>query len=712
MAISRFDQPANYINRHASWLGFNERVLEEAEDDSNPLLERVKFLAITAGNLDEFFEIRLAGLLQQIEDGVREAGPDGLAPAAQMELLRPRLQAFAERQHRCWNLQLLPHLAAEGIRMLEWDALAPRARAFAAALSRRELDPLLTPITVDPAHPFPRVQNKALCLAFLLRGKRGHRGHGGNGGALMGVVTVPRALPRLIRLPRTRPGHDFMLLAHLVARHAQTMYRGYRIEAAVPFRLTRNSNLYLQEEESRNLLETVRDELHNLRKGNAVRLEVEENADPEVVERLRANFELEPWQVFAQPGPVNLSRLFNLYELTPRPDLKFPRLRPRPSALAEEPSRLFQELRAGDRLLHHPFDSYHGVIALLAAAARDQRVLSIKQTLYRTTADSPILHALIAAAGRKEVAVVVELQARFDEASNIAWAGHLQDAGVQVFFGAAGHKTHCKLALIVRHDEDGVTRRYAHLATGNYNHRTARQYTDFSLFTSDRAMTTAVQAVFDYLTAYADRPGYGPLLVAPVNLAAKLAALIRREARHARQGRPARIIAKLNGLLDKFLISELYAASCAGVQIDLLVRGACALRPGIAGLSSRIRVRSLVGRFLEHSRIVCFANGGADEIYLGSADWMPRNLYERVEVVFPVRDPALRHRLRHQILAAYLADNAKTRWMQPDGSYLRPPPKARGFNAQEFLLALSQGAARAADLPAEARPPRPRLLPR
>lgn len=576
MATSRFDKPAYYINRHASWLGFNERVLEEAEDDTNPLLERVKFLAITARNLDEFFEIRLAALLQQIEDGVREAGPDGRAPAAELELLVPRLQAFAARQYRCWNLQLLPQLAAEHIRLLEWAELGPRARAFADALRRRELEPLLTPITVDPAHPFPRVQNKALCLAFLLRKRR-------NGGALMGVVTVPRALPRLIRLPRAQPGYDFMLLAQLVARHAQTMYRGYRIQAAVPFRLTRNSNLYLQEEESRNLLETVRDELHNLRKGNAVRLEVEENADAEVVERLRATFELEPWQVFAQPGPVNLSRLFNLYELTPRPDLKFPRLRPRPPALAEEPAhlvpvRIFQDLRTRDRLLHHPFDSYHGVIALLAAAARDQRVLSIKQTLYRTTEDSPILHALTAAASRKEVGVVVELQARFDEASNIAWARQLQDAGVQVFFGAAGHKTHCKLALIVRRDEDGVTRRYAHLATGNYNHRTARQYTDLSLFTSNAAMTAAVQAVFDYLTAYAERPRYGPLLVAPVNLAAGLAALIRREARHARQRRPARIIAKLNGLLDKFIIGELYAASRAGVEIDLLVRGACALR--------------------------------------------------------------------------------------------------------------------------------------
>ncbi len=704
MALPRFEQPAHYLNRHASWLGFNERVLEEAEDDGNPLLERVKFLAITAGNLDEFFEIRLAGLLQQIEDGVREAGPDGLAPPAVLELLQPRLHAFALRQYRCWNGQLLPQLAAEGIHMREWADLGPRARAFADALSRRELDPLLTPITVDPAHPFPRVQNKALCLAFRLRRKHGKRGPGG---ALMGVVTVPRALPRLIRLPRAQPGFDFMLLAQLVARHAQTMYRGYRIEAAVPFRLTRNSNLYLQEEESRNLLETVRDELHNLRKGNAVRLEVEENADPELVERLRATFALEPWQVFAQSGPVNLSRLFNLYELTPRPDLKFPRLRPRPPVLAEEPARLFQELRAGDRLLHHPFDSYHGVIALLAAAARDPRVLSIKQTLYRTTADSPILHALTAAAGRKEVAVVVELQARFDEASNIAWASHLQDAGVQVFFGAAGHKTHCKLALIVRRDEDGVTRRYAHLATGNYNHRTARQYTDLSFFTSDRAMTAAVQAVFDYLTAYAERPRYRPLLVAPFHLAASLVALIRREVRHARAGRPARIIAKLNGLLDKLLIAELYAASCAGVEVDLLVRGACTLRPGIPRLSSRIRVRSLVGRFLEHSRIACFANGGADDIYLGSADWMPRNLYERVEVVFPVRDPLLRRRLRHEILAAYLADTAKTRWMQPDGSYLRPPAAARGFNAQEFLLALSQGAATVGDIPAEARPPAP-----
>jgi polyphosphate kinase len=489
------------------------------------------------------------------------------------------------------------------------------------------------------------------------------------------------------------------------------MYHGYDIVSSSAFRVTRNSNLYLQEEESRNLLESVRAELHNRRKGDAVRMEIESDADPEIIERLRTVFELEPWQVFPVNGPVNLSRLFNVYEQAARPELKFRPFAPRELRLTAKSKDLFEELRRHDILLHHPFDSYDAVISFIQSAAEDERVLSIKQTLYRTSEHSLIVPALMSAAARKEVTAVVELKARFDEASNIRWARDLEDAGVQVFHGLVGLKTHCKLSLLVRRDPDGTTRSYAHLGTGNYNAATARIYSDLSLLTADPEITSSVQDVFSFLTAYAEHPNYGPLLVAPLDLAEKVLALTEREAEHAREGRPARIVAKMNSLSDKNIVQALYRASQAGVEIDLLVRGICSLRPGIRGISDRIRVRSIVGRFLEHSRIFCFENGGEQEVYLGSADWMPRNLHERVEVLFPLKNPLLRDRVLYEILAAYMADNLKSRFLQKDGRYLRPwqSPKGRrgspprgpsAFNAQEFLIALAEGKATLEDIPA------------
>src|SRR5438270_6592465 len=686
------EDPSLYINREASWLAFNGRVLEEANDERNPVLERVKFLAITASNLDEFFEVRVAGLLQRIEDGSVEPGPDGMVPTRERDMIAQETQEFASRQHQCWNERLRPLLAENGIRVLGLQELSPKARMFVEEYCDRELDPLLTPVTVDPAHPFPRVINKALCLGLLL--KRGRRASS----TYTGVVTVPRALPRLIRVPNP-DSIDYVFLADLVALHAHKMYRGYDIVSAAAFRVTRNSNLYLQEEDSRNLLESVRTELHNRRKGEAVRMEIDADADPEIVDRLRSNFELESWQIFRTEGPVNLSRLFNIYEQSNRPDLKFKSFVPRELHLNVKSSDIFQELRQRDILLHHPFDSFHGVVNFIETAAEDPSVLSIKQTLYRTSEDSSIVRALMEAAARKEVTVVVEVKARFDEASNIRWARSLEDAGVQVFHGLVGLKTHAKLALIARRDPDGVTRRYAHLGTGNYNSVTARFYTDLSLLTANEEITEAVQEVFNFLTAYADHPHYGPLLVSPVDCAERTVALIQREADHARARRPARIIAKMNALLDKPIIQALYSASQAGVEIDLIVRGMCALRPGVRGVSDRIRVRSIVGRLLEHSRIFSFANAGDEELYLGSPDWMPRNLYERVEVVFPVFDPLLRQRVRQEILEAYLADSAKARVLQASGEYVRANPLTHGrrrtsparFNAQEFLIGLAEG---------------------
>ena len=682
-----------FLSRDESWLRFNQRVLEEAEDPTNPLLERVKFLAITASNLDEFVEIRVAGMLQRIEDGYNQAQPldeGGLTPQERLDRLSERMASFVAAQYRCWNDLLLPAMHRERIRVLKWRELSDQARAEALTFYEDEVDPLLTPVTIDPSHPFPRVLNKALCLALMLRHKR-RVPNGKSPAPILGVVTVPRALPRLVPLPGGEGCCDFIFLHELIESQVERMFRGYEVLSRSAFRVTRNSNLYMQEEESRSVLESVRAELHNRRKGDAVRLEIESTANDEVVERLRINFELEPSQVFRTDGPVNLYRLMNLYSEAKRPALKYPPFAGKEFHLQPKSVDLFDELRNRDVMLHHPFDSYKTVEDFIEAGAKDPGVISMKQTLYRTSKDSPIFRALIEAAQSKDVTVVVELMARFDEDSNIRWARELEDAGVGVFHGIFGLKTHCKLSLLVRRDPDGVVRRYAHLGTGNYNPVTARFYTDISLLTSRPEMTEAVQKVFNYLTAETEAESYLPLKVAPLTLWDGVVALIEREAEHAKAGRRAAIVAKMNGLIDRRVVEALYAASKAGVEIDLIVRGMCSLRPGVKDLSDRIRVRSVVGRFLEHSRIFNFANGGDEEIYCGSADWMPRNLIERCEVVFPVTQPDLQRRLRDEILAAYLADNTKARLLQPNGEYVRAPQVGPAFSAQDFLMCISEG---------------------
>jgi polyphosphate kinase len=684
---------------------FNRRVLEEAEDPSNPLLERVKFLAITGSNLDEYVEVRQAGLMQRIEDGYREPGYDGLRPDESLAILTAEMHSFVDAQYTCWNGQLLPELRQQHVRLLEWRELNEEAKAFAHSYFQREVDPLLTPISIDPAHPFPRVLNKALCLALLLRRKRKS-----SGPQVLGVVTVPRALPRFVRLPSAEGAYDYLLLQDLIAQNLAGMYRGYEVLSRAAFRVTRNSNLYFEEEEARSLLETIRVELHNRRKGDAVRLEIETGADEEIVERLRVNFELDQDQVFRGDGPVNLSRLMFFYDDVRRPDLKFPPFTPKLFKLSRTSGNIFDELRRHDILLHHPYDSYDPVVDFIQQGAEDPAVVSMKQTLYRTSEDSPMFQALTEASATKETTLVVELMARFDEASNIRWARSMEDAGVQVFHGVVGLKTHCKLAMLVRRDEDGVTRRYCHLGTGNYNPVTALFYTDLSILTSNPQFTERVHMVFNYLTAHAEIDDYRPLLVAPLTMAESFLGLIRREQEHAQAGQPAHIVAKMNALLEPSIIEALYAASQAGVEVDLIVRGLSILRPGVKGLSERIRVRSIVGRFLEHSRIFHFSNGGNNEIYLGSADWMPRNLFERCEVVFPVRDPVALARIHEEILPAYLADTLKARLQQPDGSYLRASKllkELKPFSAQEFLMKLAEGKVGldAIPKPGAARPP-------
>jgi polyphosphate kinase len=679
-----------FFSRDESWLHFNERVLEEAQDPTNPLLERVKFLAITASNLDEFVEIRVAGILQRIEDGISQPQPadeGGLSPQERLDRLSVLLANFVKSQYTCWNDHILPALGAEKIRLLKFAELDAKARAHVLKFYADEVDPLLTPVTIDPSHPFPRVLNKALCIALLLRLKRSK----GTIATALGVVTVPRALPRLICLPSEPGTQDFILLHELIESQVERMYPGYEVLSRSAFRVTRNSNLYMQEEESRSVLESVRTELHNRRKGDAVRLEIEAGATEDIIERLRTNFELDPWQVFRTDGPVNLSRMMNLASEVKRADLKFPDFKPKQYHIDAKSTDLFDQIRKGDILLHHPFESYSTVEDFIALGASDPLVLSMKQTLYRTSKDSSIFRHLTEAGQSKEVTVVVELMARFDEDSNIRWARELEDAGVGVYHGIFGQKTHCKLALLVRRDPDGVVRRYAHLGTGNYNPVTARFYTDISFLTCRPEITAAAHSVFNYLTteAEAGADAYAPLLMAPLTMRDGFIELIDRETAHAKSGKPARIIAKMNGLLERGTVEALYAASQAGVKIDLIVRGMCSLRPGIKGLSENITVRSIVGRLLEHSRIFWFDNGGNHEVYCGSADWMARNLLERCEVVFPVTDPHLAHRLRREILGSYLADTRKARLLQPDGTYIRTIGKDEGFSAQQYLMSLA-----------------------
>ncbi len=678
--------PKLYTNRELSWLYFNQRVLQEARDPKNPLLERVKFLGIVANNLDEFFEIRVSGLLQQVEAGLSDYGPDGFLPEEQLQNLSTTAHQMVQEQYICWNEELRPALRRADIHIRTLDRLSRQEKTFIEDYCRRELHPVLTPLTVNPAHPFPRVINKALCIAVLLKNK--------NGDVQLGIVQVPRLLPRLIRLPREEETRriDFVFLADLVQAHIPELFRGYHIIDSAAFRITRNSDLYLDEEEADDLLIAIQDELQNRRKGDTVRLEIEYDAAPQLVKRLQSIYNLKENQIYLVNGPVNLNRLLGLYTAIPRPDLKYPPFHPADHSV-EELDTLFSEIRQRDLLFHHPYDSFNPVVQFVQAAAKDPGILAIKQTLYRTSEDSPIIDALIRAAeAGKEVTVVVELKARFDEATNIRWARHLQDAGVYVVYGMVGLKTHCKLSMVIRRENDGL-KRYAHIGTGNYNSSTARFYTDLGLMTAREDITTDVAEVFNLLTTQSDQPQVRKMIVAPHNMVDSIIAKIEGEIEHAQAGRPARIVAKMNSLQDAEVIRTLYRASQHGVQITLIVRGICCLRPGIEGISDNIRVISIIGRYLEHSRIFSFENGGQPEVYIGSADWMPRNLRRRVEILCPIEDPKLIERIRSEILSICLSDNVKARELLPDGSHQRMviPQGARKISSQDVSMKLANG---------------------
>ena len=677
-------KPELYINRELSWLDFNRRVLEEAQDETNPLLERVKFIAIVANNLDEFFEVRVAGLLQIHASGGGPTGPDGLTPAQQLEQISAKAHALVEEQYTYWHHTLLPALDQAGIHLWEANQLQEPHLRYIEQFWKQELEPILTPIVIDPAHPFPRVQNKALCIGALLQSEDDQA---------LGVVTVPRVLPRILRLPNLDGDNHFVTLGGIINHLFGDLVRGYRVLSSAPFRVTRNSDLYVNEEEADNLLEEIAEQLNNRLKGDAVRLEISATASDDLVRHLRREVNVDDAQVYRVNGPVNLNRVFSLYDQVDRPDLKFSAFTPVEIRRPQNPDAFFAHIRRRDTLIHLPYQSFDTVIDFIRMAALDPKVLAIKQTLYRTGDDSQVIQSLIDAAQRKkEVTVMVELKARFDEASNIEWAKQLEECGVHVIYGLMGLKTHCKLSMLVRRDHDRL-RRYAHLGTGNYNHITARFYTDLGLITAQDDITADVAEVFNLLTTRSPDSRFRKLLVAPSTLMKGLLERIDREIDNARAAKPAFIIAKMNGLLDPKIIRALYRASQAGVQVDLIVRGICTLRPGIPGVSDNIRVYSIIGRYLEHSRVFCFANGGHMELWAGSADWMNRNLRGRVEVVFPIEDENLKKRVYREFLSLCLQDRIKARQLQANGTYqrLQPHKSAPGLAMQDALMQLAWG---------------------
>lgn len=654
-----------FTNRELSWLDFEARVLEEARDPANPLLERLRFLAIAANNLDEFFEVRVAGLCQAVASGIENRGADGLSPAEQLEKVCEKSRRLVEDKYRLWNEELKPALAGEGITIGLDEEIWARHGADLTAYLMERLHPVLTPLTIDPAHPFPRVENKLLCVAGLIR-------EPGSKANKLAVVSIPRVMPRVLPV-RGAERPTYVFLGELVRRCISRIFNGYEVIGTTEFRVTRNSDLYVNEEDAKNLLEAISEELRLRRKGDAVRLEVAADSPKELESMLQAALGLPADLVFRVPGPINLNRLMNVYSMVPRPDLKYTPFLPVEPEWVAEGAQFFERLKEQDLLLHHPFDSFNPVAGFVQAAASDPKVLAIKLTLYRTGHDSPVVNALVAAAREgKQVTAVVELKARFDEATNIQWAREMEDAGVQVVYGLVGLKTHCKLALLVR-DEGEKLVRYAHLGTGNYNPTTAKAYTDLSLLTAREDVTNDVAEVFNLLTSHSRPQKMRRLVVAPHDMLDSILSLIEAETAEARAGRPARIVAKMNALVDRDVIQALYDASKAGVEIDLIVRGICCLRPLVPGLSERIRVRSIVGRYLEHSRIYVFHSGGMPRVFLGSADLMPRNLRGRVEVLFPIEDPALAAQVRNEILGVYLENRPKVRILHADGVYRSVP---------------------------------------
>ena len=668
-ARPRHPKASRYINRELSWLEFNQRVIEEALDGKNPLLERVKFFSIANSNLDEFFEVRVAGLKQRIESAVVERSIDGLTATETFHAVTRRTRDMMHALSACWRNELKPALATRGFHFRRIEDLAPDDLVWVRRFYRQNVRPVLTPLAVDPTKAFPLILNKSLNHIVRVERKRGRAAE-----QRLCIVQVPRVLPRLVPLPRTPPGHEYVFLADMISHFVADLFPGTTVLSAWCFRVTRNGELYVDEDDAENLLQAVENELRNRRRGNAVRLEVDHYCPENLVAELQEKLEVAPEDVYRINGPVNPVHLNTLCVGDHSPELRDPPfVAPTPPAFSGR-ADYFELLRQQDVLVHHPFDSFDCVVDFLNQAADDPRVLAIKQTLYRTGGDARIVGALMRAAQNgKQVTAVVELQARFDEANNIRWARELEEAGAHVSYGLVGYKIHAKLCLVIRQEDEGL-RRYLHLSTGNYNPGTARAYTDLGLFTARADLGEDAATLFNLLTGFCQFQGTRKLIVAPFDFHRRIIDLIRQETRLAREGKPARLIAKMNALVDQPVIDALYDASKAGVKVDLIVRGICCLRPGLPGLSENITVRSIVDRFLEHSRVFYFENAGAPQLLLSSGDWMNRNFEKRIEVAFPVESPSLRDRILGEILPAYFADNTKARWLAADGTYVRRQP--------------------------------------
>jgi polyphosphate kinase len=657
--------PQLYFNRELSFLEFNRRVLEQAKDPGIPLLERVRFLCISCAILDEFFEIRVASLKELLEAGATQAGPDGLTVPEQLKAIRVHAVRLVDEQYDLLNDVLIPELAKSGVVFVEPETWTPAQAKWIADYFTREVEPVLSPLALDPARPFPKVLNKSLNFAIVVEGEDGF---GRNSG--LAVVQAPRSLPRLIKLPDELGSRNFVFLGTIVEAFVSTLFAGMQMRGCYQFRVTRNSDLFVEQEEVDDLLRAVEGELASRRYGDAVRLETAHDCPDEILSYLLEQFGLTADDLYKVSGPVNLNRMMALYDLVDRPELKYSAFTPSVPDRLKVGGDLFSAMRAGDLLLHHPFQGFGPVTDFVKQAANDPQVLAIKQTLYRVGSDSAIVAALVeAAAAGKDVTVIIELRARFDEEANIELATKLQEAGAHVMYGVFGFKTHAKLVMVVRREEKGL-RRYCHLGTGNYHTKTARLYTDYGLLTADESIGEDIHEIFLQLTGLTRVPKLRKLLHAPFSLHQALLAKIEREAEHARAEKPARIIAKLNALTEPHIIQALYRASRAGVRIDLIIRGVCCLRPGVRGVSESIKVRSIVGRFLEHSRVYYFENAGEPEVYCGSADWMDRNLFRRIEIAFPIDAPELKARVAED-LKLYLEDDMQAWVLDTDGSYSR-----------------------------------------
>jgi len=677
-----------YFNRELSWLAFNRRVLEQAMSEKYPILERVLFLSFVSSNLDEFFEIRVAGLMQQVDAGVRSLSMDGLGPAEQLRRIHAVTAALVEDQYHCWREQLIPDMRDQGLEFKTPDMLTKGEIAWLKRYFEREVYPVLTPLAIDPTHPFPQIGNKTLNLLVWVEnpGDDDNEYH-------MAIVPVPRILNRIVHIDTNNKNkQSFVFLSDILKLFMPILFPGFTIKSVHAFRITRNSDLYIDEEEVENLLTKIEEELWNLRKNDPVRLEIEAGVHEGLLSELLKRIDLPQEYVFRINGPLNLMRLRDLGGMLDRPDLKFKPFIPYIRPQLQNPANLFKQISREDILLHHPYESFTPVVDFIDQAAKDPKVFAIKQTLYRTSGDSPIIKALKKASlNGKQVTALVELKARFDEANNIQWARELEESGVHVVYGLSGLKTHCKCCLIVRREPEGL-KRYAHLGTGNYNPKTARLYTDLSLLTCRNEITREVADLFNTLTGCARSPHFKTLKVAPFNLHAEVNRLILQEAENARNGFPARIIAKVNSLIDQETIDNLYTASKAGVKIELNIRGICGLVPGVKGLSENIRVVSILGRYLEHSRIYYFENGESDPLlFTGSADWMARNFFRRIECVFPVKNPKVRKQLIEDILLPNFQDTKFAKELRPNGAYTSIKSKDQEeFSIQEHFIAKAE----------------------